>query len=460
MTVGDVRARLRAVPAPGGPGLAASAGAVTGHASRPDRSHARSPGRDRDAGHPPPADTVHERRRRLRPPLRSPAPATADGASPALGRCAVRRHRRRARARGRGARSRRSSAGCAVAARRRRRGDHRPRPARLEGADGRPVRDERQDRRSMVIVAAAVLAFGALIGLARAALADSPPARAIVVLTGVGALAGAPRPGTAMADGRSSSWRRRPPSGYLALTQLLSVARPRPGASRGPGSRGTSSPVPGLGRRARRAGDRRAGHRPRACSTPGPRTRPRPARRSPRPSTPRRASAPTTAFAIAGLTPARRPQRRLLPHRHRAPRPVGGRRARWSLRVHGMVDREVTLTFDELVALPLIERYVTIACVSNEVGGDLVGNAKWTGVLLTDVLEMAGRPGRRDPDRAAVGRRLDGRLPHRVGHRPGAAARRADRREDERRAAARPRTGSRPGSSSRACTATCRRPSG
>jgi DMSO/TMAO reductase YedYZ molybdopterin-dependent catalytic subunit len=66
----------------------------------------------------------------------------------------------------------------------------------------------------------------------------------------------------------------------------------------------------------------------------------------------------------------------------------------WTLRVHGMVDRETVLTYDDLVALPLVERYVTIACVSNEVGGDLIGNAKWTGVRLTDVLELAGvRPG-------------------------------------------------------------------
>jgi DMSO/TMAO reductase YedYZ molybdopterin-dependent catalytic subunit len=64
--------------------------------------------------------------------------------------------------------------------------------------------------------------------------------------------------------------------------------------------------------------------------------------------------------------------------------------ATWSVRVFGMVDREVTLTFDELVQLPLIERYVTIACVSNEVGGNLIGNARWTGVRLADVLEMAG----------------------------------------------------------------------
>jgi DMSO/TMAO reductase YedYZ molybdopterin-dependent catalytic subunit len=62
----------------------------------------------------------------------------------------------------------------------------------------------------------------------------------------------------------------------------------------------------------------------------------------------------------------------------------------WQLKVTGMVDREITLTFDELAQMPLLERYVTIACVSNEVGGHLVGNAKWTGVRLTDVLDMAG----------------------------------------------------------------------
>ncbi|MFL5757033.1 MAG: molybdopterin-dependent oxidoreductase [Chloroflexota bacterium] len=62
----------------------------------------------------------------------------------------------------------------------------------------------------------------------------------------------------------------------------------------------------------------------------------------------------------------------------------------WQVRVDGMVDRPTTLTFDQLVALPIIERYVTIACVSNEVGGDLVGNAKWAGPRLTDLLDMAG----------------------------------------------------------------------
>jgi DMSO/TMAO reductase YedYZ molybdopterin-dependent catalytic subunit len=55
-----------------------------------------------------------------------------------------------------------------------------------------------------------------------------------------------------------------------------------------------------------------------------------------------------------------------------------------------MVDRELSLSMDDLLAMDLHERYVTIACVSNRVGGDLVGNAKWTGVKLTEVLDRAG----------------------------------------------------------------------
>jgi DMSO/TMAO reductase YedYZ molybdopterin-dependent catalytic subunit len=65
-------------------------------------------------------------------------------------------------------------------------------------------------------------------------------------------------------------------------------------------------------------------------------------------------------------------------------------RSSWRLKVQGLVDREVTLTYEELTALPIVEQYVTIACVSNTVGGDLVGNAKWTGVRLRDVLDIAG----------------------------------------------------------------------
>ncbi|MGZ6297602.1 MAG: molybdopterin-dependent oxidoreductase [Candidatus Limnocylindrales bacterium] len=62
----------------------------------------------------------------------------------------------------------------------------------------------------------------------------------------------------------------------------------------------------------------------------------------------------------------------------------------WHLEVKGMVDHPLTFTYDELLAMPLYEQYVTIACVSNRVGDKLVGNALWTGVRLKDVLARAG----------------------------------------------------------------------
>jgi DMSO/TMAO reductase YedYZ molybdopterin-dependent catalytic subunit len=77
----------------------------------------------------------------------------------------------------------------------------------------------------------------------------------------------------------------------------------------------------------------------------------------------------------------------------------------WSLHIHGLVDRDTTLTWDELVHLPMFEQYVTIACVSNEVGGKLVGNAKWTGVRLREVLKIAGV---QDAATQLVGRSVDG----------------------------------------------------
>lgn len=63
--------------------------------------------------------------------------------------------------------------------------------------------------------------------------------------------------------------------------------------------------------------------------------------------------------------------------------------ASWSLRIHGMVEREVTLTWDELLALPLEESVTTLACVSNEVGGGLIGNAVWLGHPIRELLARA-----------------------------------------------------------------------
>jgi DMSO/TMAO reductase YedYZ molybdopterin-dependent catalytic subunit len=62
----------------------------------------------------------------------------------------------------------------------------------------------------------------------------------------------------------------------------------------------------------------------------------------------------------------------------------------WQLRIHGMVQREITLTFDDLIRRPLIEDYVTLCCVSNPVAGPYIGNALWLGVKLASVLRQAG----------------------------------------------------------------------
>jgi DMSO/TMAO reductase YedYZ molybdopterin-dependent catalytic subunit len=64
--------------------------------------------------------------------------------------------------------------------------------------------------------------------------------------------------------------------------------------------------------------------------------------------------------------------------------------ATWKLRVTGMVEREVEIGFDELLAKPLTESTVTLMCVSNEVGGGLVGNATWLGWPVRELLAQAG----------------------------------------------------------------------
>ncbi|MCW2883019.1 MAG: molybdopterin-binding oxidoreductase [Sphaerisporangium sp.] len=62
----------------------------------------------------------------------------------------------------------------------------------------------------------------------------------------------------------------------------------------------------------------------------------------------------------------------------------------WTLKIHGMVDKPVELTFADLLKRPLMEADVTLTCVSNDVGGPYVGNARWLGTRLADVLREAG----------------------------------------------------------------------
>ena len=77
----------------------------------------------------------------------------------------------------------------------------------------------------------------------------------------------------------------------------------------------------------------------------------------------------------------------------------------WRLRIHGRARRELTLTYADLLKRPLIERDVTLTCVSNDVGGNLIGSARWLGVRLADLLAEV------EPDEDAdqlVGRSADG----------------------------------------------------
>ena len=62
----------------------------------------------------------------------------------------------------------------------------------------------------------------------------------------------------------------------------------------------------------------------------------------------------------------------------------------WRLRIHGMVDRELVLTYEDLIDRQRTEAWITLNCVSNQVGGELIGNAWWGGVRTADLLAEAG----------------------------------------------------------------------
>jgi DMSO/TMAO reductase YedYZ molybdopterin-dependent catalytic subunit len=77
----------------------------------------------------------------------------------------------------------------------------------------------------------------------------------------------------------------------------------------------------------------------------------------------------------------------------------------WRLKIHGRVRKPITLSLADLMSRPAVERYVTLACVSNEVGGDLIGNARWLGVPIKELLDEAGPLDGADQ---VVGRSADG----------------------------------------------------
>jgi DMSO/TMAO reductase YedYZ molybdopterin-dependent catalytic subunit len=62
----------------------------------------------------------------------------------------------------------------------------------------------------------------------------------------------------------------------------------------------------------------------------------------------------------------------------------------WQLRIHGMVDNPISISFDELMKQPMTEHDITLTCVSESVGGGYIGNARWQGTLLAPLLRKAG----------------------------------------------------------------------
>ena len=107
------------------------------------------------------------------------------------------------------------------------------------------------------------------------------------------------------------------------------------------------------------------------------------------------AAEPATAFpegleaTYPGIAPLRTPNADFYRIDTRLTLPVIDRDT-WTLTIDGDVDQEVSLGFDDLLEMPLIERDITLTCVSNEVGGPYVGGTRWTGVRLTDLLDRAG----------------------------------------------------------------------
>lgn len=95
---------------------------------------------------------------------------------------------------------------------------------------------------------------------------------------------------------------------------------------------------------------------------------------------------------FSGITPLRTPTRDFYRVDTKLAVPIVDQHS-WRLRIDGDVEEELTLSYADLLegrAGPIVERDITLTCVSNEVGGELVSSARWTGVLLAPLLERAG----------------------------------------------------------------------
>ena len=132
--------------------------------------------------------------------------------------------------------------------------------------------------------------------------------------------------------------------------------------------------------------------------------------------------------------PAPHPRRRLLPGGHAADPPGRSASTAGTLTIDGDVDERAGRSASTTsLAMPLIERDITLTCVSNDVGGTYVGGARWLGVRLTDLLDRAGVGSRADQILQHRRRRVHDQHPARPRHR---RPRRDDRDRHERPVAA------------------------
>ena len=115
----------------------------------------------------------------------------------------------------------------------------------------------------------------------------------------------------------------------------------------------------------------------------------RSALRVPRPTRPAPPLPPGTDFRLPGLSPFVTPNGKFYRVDEALVLPQVPPSA-WNLRIHGMVQKEIRISFRDLLKRPLIEDWITLCCVSNPVGGPYIGNAKWLGASLASLLREAG----------------------------------------------------------------------
>jgi DMSO/TMAO reductase YedYZ molybdopterin-dependent catalytic subunit len=115
----------------------------------------------------------------------------------------------------------------------------------------------------------------------------------------------------------------------------------------------------------------------------------RSALRVPSPARPAPPLPPGTDFRLPGLSPFVTPNSTFYRVDEALVLPQVAPSA-WNLRIHGMVQKEIRISFRDLLKRPLIEDWITLCCVSNPVGGPYIGNAKWLGASLASLLREAG----------------------------------------------------------------------